>query len=294
MKEKIKIGSFQGPLYENDVKRNIKKFKQVVSETKDKNFDFLCFPETFLTGYSPEAICEGAITADSFYIKDILEYTKDTDTVYLVGFAEKRNDGIYNSQIVFHLGKIIDICTKTMLTRGYDDKYFITDLHMPVMEAKGIKFAVTICHSTSFPEPALYLRLKGARLLFTPHFNNIHPHVKFEDGGEMGYSMHRDMVLANQAALATLLKMVVVRSNLVVVKPDGLGSGDSNIWDMNGQLVACGTPFKECIVSHEFPKEIFIKEHFMIDRREVPLKLYQMIGDAAKEYLENAPYKPFI
>jgi predicted amidohydrolase len=165
---------------------------------------------------------------------------------------------------------------------------------MPVIEAKGIKFGVAICHTTSFVEPAMYLRLKGARLLFTPHFNNMHPHVKLPDGTEVSYTSHRNMVLANQAALATLLKMVVVRSNIVVIDPQGLGSGDSNIWDMDGQLVAYGAPFTECVVRHEFDKPVFLKEHTMIDHREVPLELYEMILAAARDYLKDSPFRfPF-
>jgi len=46
------------------------------------------------------------------------------------------------------------------------------------------------------------------------------------------------MVLNNQAALAALLKMVVVRSNVVIVREGHLGAGDANIWDMNGEVVA--------------------------------------------------------
>ncbi len=31
-----------------------------------------------------------------------------------------------------------------------------------------------------------------------------------------------------------MLKMVVVRSNVIVVRPDALGAGDSNIWGWMG------------------------------------------------------------
>ncbi len=91
------------------------------------------------------------------------------------------------------------------------------------------------------------------------------------------------MVLNNQAALATLLKMVVVRSNIVVIEGDALGAGDSNIWDMDGVLVAQGEPFTECLVTAEFDQQIFLEEHW-IDRREVPVALLDMIAQAAKEY----------
>ena len=90
-------------------------------------------------------------------------------------------------------------------------------------------------------------------------------------------------MLNNQAALATLLKMVVVRSNIVMVEENALGAGDSNIWDMDGVLVAEGEPFTECLVSAEFDRQIFLEEHW-IDRRELPPALLEMIAQAAKEY----------
>ena len=91
------------------------------------------------------------------------------------------------------------------------------------------------------------------------------------------------MVLNNQAALATLLKMVVVRSNVIVIGADHLGLGDSNIWDMDGVLVAQGTPFVECVVTAEFDQRIFLEEHW-IDRRDVPVELVEMIAQAAQRY----------
>ena len=91
------------------------------------------------------------------------------------------------------------------------------------------------------------------------------------------------MVLNNQAALATLLKMVVVRSNVIIVNDNQLGSGDSNIWNMDGVLVAEGTPFVECVVTAEFDQRVFLEEHW-IDRRDVPVRLVEMIAEAASEY----------
>jgi len=91
------------------------------------------------------------------------------------------------------------------------------------------------------------------------------------------------MVLNNQAALATLLKMVVVRSNVVIVQEGHLGAGDACIWDMNGEIVAQGTPFTECVVTAEFDRAIFEKENW-IDRREVPVELVEQILSAAQAY----------
>jgi hypothetical protein len=119
--------------------------------------------------------------------------------------------------------------------------------------------------------------------LFTPHFNDISPNGIDTQNGKVSFWEHRIMVLNNQAALATLLKMVVVRSNVVIIDENHLGAGDSNIWDMNGNVVACGIPFTECLVSAEFDREIFRKEHW-IDRNQIPVELLTKIAQAAKDY----------
>lgn len=283
MSEKIKIGSYQGPIKENDFDANLKNVYKIIEETKKDKLDFLCFPETYLSGYKPDSIKESSVSLDDKRLLKLFEDTKNLDTVFLLGLSERKEDGIYNAQIVFYKGEFLGKQYKTMLTQGYDDKHFKPSLEMNVFEAKGIKFGIAICHTTSFVEPAQYLRWKGARLLFTPHFNDITPYIKTPDGHTFGFWPHREMVLNNQAALATLLKMVVVRSNITVANENQLGAGDSNIWDMDGKCVAKGTPFFEEVVMHEFDKDIFVNEHW-IDRREIPVELMKMMYDAVKEY----------
>ncbi|WP_420644997.1 carbon-nitrogen hydrolase family protein [Candidatus Leptofilum sp.] len=283
MSDTVTIGSYQGPIVDGDVAANLSVILHQLEKPEHSGLDFFCFPETYLTGYSPKAITECAVSRSSALIQKLVVATKKHKTVLLVGFAEKTEQGIYNSQIVIHRGEILGIAHKTMLTPSYDDRYFITDLSLPLFTAHGIKFGVAICHTTSFVEPALYLRWRGARLLFTPHFNNIGPCTEAEDGGRLTFWAHRQMVLNNQSALATLLKMVVVRSNVIVVRPDALGAGDSNIWGMDGELVAAGEPFTEQVVTATFDKKIFTEEHW-IDRREVPPQLLHMIAEAAQNY----------
>jgi predicted amidohydrolase len=281
---RIRIGSFQGPIVENDVDANLRKVREVYA-AHAASLDFLCFPETYLSGYAPESIANSAIPLDDPRLLDLAAFTASFDTVLLVGLSERRPDGVYNTVAVYYKGSRLGVQTKTMLTQGYDNRYFQPELDLQVFEAKGVRFGVAICHTSSFVEPSLYLRLKGARLLFTPHFNDIAPQFVNAIGSFSSWG-HREMVLNNQAALATLLKMVVVRSNVVVVKSDHLGWGDSDIWDMDGIVAASGIPFTECVVKADFPLEVFTKPNH-IDRREIPVQLYRMIAEAAEAYVAD-------
>ena len=282
MNERIRIGSFQGPIVDNDFECNLNKVKEVLNQTRDKSLDFLCFPEVYLSGYSEQAIRESSALITDARLLEFIRFSTAFDTVILVGMSERDGDKIFNTQIVVYRGKLLGKYHKTMLT-DEDKLVFASDLEFPVFEAKGIKFGVVICADTSYVEPALLLRWKGARLLFTPHYNDIPPEGIDTSDGKVTFWEHRSMVLNNQAALATLLKMVVVRSNVVIVREDHLGAGDANIWDMNGEIVARGTPFTECIVTAEFERAIFEKENW-INRKEVPVALLDRIAQAAREY----------
>ncbi len=281
--QSIRISSYQGPLSDCDIEANITKVKSVLKEQAKNQCDFLLFPEVFLTGYSPKAVREYALTLNDPRLLELIAYTKAYDTVLLVGISEKEGDDRYNVQLVIYRGELVGKQYKTMLTQGYDNQLFKTKLDLPVFCLKGIRFGIAICHTTSFVEPALILNLKGAQLLFTPHFNNLPPEVHLPDGRISTFSDHRNMVLSNQAGLAALLKMTVVRSNIVQSDTNALGSGDSNIWDYDGQLLAAGKPFTECVVSHSFPMSYFSEPHPMINRMEVPFELYREIYMSAKQ-----------
>jgi predicted amidohydrolase len=279
---KIQIGTWQGPVIENDFDSNLDKVCSVLHENESLGLDFLCFPEAFLSGYSAQAVRQSSTTLDDPRLLSFVHQTRNIDTVILVGMSERWNQKIYNTQLVIYQGEVLGKYHKTILT-SEDTLVYTADLEMPVFQAKGICFGVVICHDTSFVEPALCLRWKGARLLFTPHYNDIPPEGIVTAEGRITFWEHRAMVLNNQAALATLLKMVVVRSNIVTVQPGHLGAGDAAIWDMDGKQVAAGTPFTECLVTAAFDRGIFEREHW-IDRNEVPIGLVEKIAQAARVY----------
>ena len=282
MADILRIGAWQGPIVENDFDRNLAKVQAVLEATRGKRLDFLCFPEAYLSGYAARSVRESSVPLDDPRLADFIAATRAYEPVILVGMSERRGARIFNSILVIDRGSLLGVYHKTMLTPE-DAQVYSADLEMPVFQARGICFGAVTCHDTSFVEPALCLRWKGARLLFTPHYNDLPPGGIETATGQVSFWEHRTMVLNNQAALATLLKMVVVRSNVVRVDEGHLGAGDAAIWDMNGVQVAAGVPFTEDLAVAEFDREIFTREHW-IDRREVPPGLVEEIARCAREY----------
>ena len=265
----IRIGSFQGYISDNDIDANFDAVKRVIDETADESLDFLCFPESFLTCASPSM----SLSLDDKRILNIAGYLP-SGTALIVGLTEREREGLFNTAVILRDGGIVGKQRKTLLCIGDEDLYLEKDYSLSVFEHNSVTFGIVICHTTSYIEPALCLKLMGAQLLFTPHYNCMSPDFEY---------IHREMVLNNHIGLACLLKVAVVRSNIIKIDPKGIGYGDSNIWSRDGFLIAAGVPCREMIVRAEIPLDEFTSEPW-IDRKEVPDCLYQEIARLGLAY----------
>ena len=112
----------------------------------------------------------------------------------------------------------------------------------PTFERGGVKFGVIICSDGGFIEPARILALKGARIIFAPHFNYI---------GAKGLIGHFQHVRADHTARAVENDVWFVRGNNVVLDKDpglsspGVGYGDSYVIDPFGEMIVRSRRLKE-------------------------------------------------
>jgi predicted amidohydrolase len=186
--------------------------------------------------------------------------------VILVGLARTADEGIYNSELVIHRGKVMGIYDKIMLTEGdREELRFLPGTEMPVFTAHGARFAVIICHDSSFPFPALIARLKGAEILFSPHYNSIRPQT---------VDAHRKWVRNCHVGLACQMKMVVARSNVIVVgDPNEVGYGDSFIISPQGEMLAEAELFRTELLTSKVGPEHFRSPTVWADLDETPAAL---------------------
>ena len=277
----IKISAYQGRCTD-DFDRNLSKVREIIDEAAEGGSDFLCFPEGYLSNYKVDAIhnAELAVPLDDPRVLGLIEYTGKYDMVVIVGISEIESDKAFNTALVLYRGKMLGKYRKTMLTGG-DKKCFAFDYSIPIFEAKGIPFGVIICHDSSFIEPALTMRWKGARLLFSPHYNSI-AYDRMDE--------HRILVRNNHIGLSVLLQMVVVRANVVGGGEERLGYGDSTIFSPLGVPIVAAPLFKEALISAEFDESDFAKESWR-SRREIPLEVYQQLWDSARESIEKRDAK---
>jgi len=241
--KKLIVGAWQGHCVDGDVDANIASAKAAVDQAAQAGCAFLCLPETFLTGCGTVAeVRAAAIALSDKRLRDLARHAGRRNVVTLVGLAEKRGRRFATTQAILDKGRVAGSYVKTMPT-GFDwDFMGWHDDQLPVWRARGVTYGVIICHDSSFPEVAATMVWKGARIIFSPHFNNL-PRQRMND--------HRILVRNNHVGLAAHYNVVVVRANVVGHwdRNDLYGYGDSAIFGPNGQPLAEAGLFTEKLIT---------------------------------------------
>ncbi len=277
----MKIAAYQGPCVPGDLEANIAATLAIYEQAASDGVDFLCLPETFLCGYGAREYVENAAApADGPELQPLYDATSNARTVLIVGFAERRGEKLFNSTAILHGGELLGVYSKTMLTSGDSiEMGFSRDAVLPVFEAKGVTFGVQICADTSYGEPSRVLALKGATLIFTPHFNHM-VHENIQD--------HRQRVRNNHIAIAVRNDVYVAKANSVVTHvPEKPGYGDSYILDPRGVVLVEAGMFVEGIIGIEVPAENLQprRRHF----HSVSPAVRAQLSQAAYEASASAP-----
>jgi (R)-amidase len=273
----VTISVYQGPCADGNFSHNLTTTRQVVKEALGRGSDFVVLPETFLSGYdTPDHMRQGARRMENPELQAFIAESAEHSMVILVGLARQTDQGIFNSELVIHRGKVLGIYDKIMLTEGdRDELRFIPGKEMPVFTANGARFAVIICHDSSFPYPALIAKLKGAEILFSPHYNNIPAQT---------VDAHRKWVRNCHIGLACQMKMVVARSNVVVAgNSKDIGYGDSFILSPQGEMLAEAELFRTELLTTKISNKHFQSPVVWADLNETPAALKALLGQMLLE-----------
>ncbi|KKL26945.1 hypothetical protein LCGC14_2390160, partial [marine sediment metagenome] len=241
--EKLVIGVWQGRSRDGDLAANLVRAAEVIEEAGDAGCDFVCLPELFLSGADKaDYQRRGAMSLDDDRLAALAQKAGARDVVTIVGMCEKRGESYGVTAAILDGGRVAGHYTKTMLTGGDHQVMDAYDDELPVFDAKGVRFGVIICHDSSFPEVAATMVWKGARIIFSPHYNSLGPERMDE---------HRLLVRNNHIGLAAHYGVVVARSNSVGHwdNPERYGYGDSAIFSPIGVPLAEAGLFTEKLVT---------------------------------------------
>jgi predicted amidohydrolase len=237
----MRVGHCQLETKCGDFEGNLAKVVKGVERAERERVDILCFPECFLTGYpdTEELARKHAFAAGSPQVLKLLDKTNKLDPTFIVGFNELRGRDLYNTALLVHKGHVLGTYSKCFAYMAFHKQ----GREFPVFERGGVKFGVVICADGGYVEPSRILALKGARIIFSPHFNYI---------GKEALIQHFQHVRADHVARAVENSVYFVRGNNVVLgkdpaitKYDGVGYGDSYIVDPYGEIVVRSRRHKE-------------------------------------------------
>lgn len=231
----MKIGHCQYECWAGDFEHNLARFEEGLRRADAEEVRIVSFPECFLTGYpdTEDGARRGAFAVESEQMRRVLEATARHAAVAVVGFNEARGADLYNTVVVAHHGQALGFYSKCAAYMPFHKQ----GREFPVWEVDGLKFGVLICADGGYIEPARILALKGARVIFAPHFNYI------RDAGLISHFMK---VRADHTARAVENSVYFVRGNNVVLdaaksgitRTSGIGYGDSYVIDPHGEIVA--------------------------------------------------------
>jgi len=222
----VRIGHCQYETKCGDFDGNLAKVVKGLERAERDRVEIVCFPECFLTGYpdTEELARKDAFAANS-------DRTNRFDATFIVGFNELRGRDLYNTALVAHKGHVLGAYSKCFAYQPFHKQ----GRDFPVFQRNGVKFGVVICADGGYVEPSRILALKGARIIFSPHFNYI---------GKDHLIQHFQHVRADHVARAVENGVYFVRGNNVVhgkdpaiTHYDGVGYGDSYIVDPYGEIV---------------------------------------------------------
>ncbi len=248
----VRIGHYQCVCRQGDFEANLNTVVKGLELASEAGLDIVSLPESFLMGYFPkeEDARANAFAIDSPQMNEVLQRTAPFEPMFMVGFNELRGDDLYNTVAVIEKGKVLGRYSKAMPIHAY----FVPGREFPVFEKKGLKFGVIICADGGYIEPTRILSLKGARLIFAPHYNFVGDPVQ-----------HYQMVRKDHVARAVENGVYFLRANNVVpgrklegMEYDGYGYGDSYLLNPNGEIVAAAGLYHEYLMIYNLDLE---KQH---------------------------------
>ena len=141
-----------------------------IKKAKEKNAQFICFPELNITGYcTDQNLYPISEKIPNKFIDNLICLAQELNIVILIGMAEKyNNDKNFASHLILKPNGELNIYRKFYIAPP-ERSAFIGAENMPTFEAFDVKFGVQLCYDAHFPELSTYMALKGVEIIFIPH-----------------------------------------------------------------------------------------------------------------------------
>jgi len=200
----VRVSCCVPPVSVANPEKNTKEIIKMLDAAQKGKVNFAVFPELALSGYTCADLFfhEPLIASVHHALKQIVQYTKDIDTIVLVGAPLRLCGALYNCAVVIARGRIFGIVPKSSLP-AYDeffesrwfsaagdfekDSVYSSELfedgentyeipvgnHLIFETENGVKFAAELCEDLWLPlPPSTKATLCGAELIFNLSASN--------------------------------------------------------------------------------------------------------------------------
>lgn len=245
----MKIGHYQLQCAPRDFEANAAKVRSGLAAADAAGIEIISFPESFLNGFfsdESDARRYNMKVGDEQFEKFLLS-TAQFGATFIVGFNERRGSDLFNTVLIAERGQLLGTYSK-----AFPEPYFTAGRDFPIFERNGVKFGVIICADGGYIEPARILALKGAQIIFAPHYNYITKEQLIN---------HFQHVRADHIARATENAVWFLRGNNVTQGQDaglnfeGVGYGDSYLLDPLGEITVRSQRDSECLITADIDFE---------------------------------------
>jgi len=222
-----------------DIRGNAAMIKRYSDRAARLGCDLVLFPELALTGYPPEDLL-----LKPRFIRDNLTALKELGgkirgITAVVGFVDRKADGIYNAAAIIHNGKIADVYHKMHLPNYgvFDElRYFRAGDTALNFVVKGVRIGIEICEDIWQGDgPAKAQSWAGAEALVNINASPYH----------MGKPRVREAMLV---ARARENRVFIAYSNTVGGQDELVFDGQSMVVGPDGKVISRGAAFEEELV----------------------------------------------
>lgn len=170
----IKVAAVQFEPAYRDPMENRRRVEQMIENI---DADLIVIPELFTTGYffrTPEELRDLAEPLDGGpTIEWLQSFADSAETVVVAGFAERRNDELYNSAAILRPRQKRKVYRKTHLFYREKDVFSPGNTGFEVVDCRSgsgatYRLGTMICFDWYFPEAARSLALLGADIIAHP------------------------------------------------------------------------------------------------------------------------------
>jgi predicted amidohydrolase len=205
--------------------------------------DLVVFPEAYLQGhtYSPGLTKRRALSLDDPRLLAVIDQTRTTKATAIVGFFERRADGVYNSAMVIAGGRLKGVYAKA----NPIETGCLPGSAFPVWDIGDWRFGINICSDLRRSELAQTVANRGAGLICCPMNMMLTP---------AKVSRWREPCLAGFRDCARQTGCWVVSSDVVGTNSEGWASyGCTVIVDPQGRVVQRVDEFVEGVTVFDLP-----------------------------------------